>query len=258
MHERLRDDEPDYVRLEIETALQLQLPIVPVVLSRDGKTPALPRPQELPAPLSDLFAYHFHEVSHEHFERDLTELVAAIRAQIVERLSGQWRTRPQRQGLTNLPPRPDGPVDGTTGIGAMEFGLRIDEAFKRFLAVDEDLFKMSLRRIPFGTHQSTLVEIENELALLQASAERRGEQPFVIAALYTARLRTAVQLLQGICARLELKAQGKKGPSWAEYNAMVDAYGEAKNSYAALGADMNKFRRDARLLDDRARDGGNG
>ena len=252
MYERLRDNEPDYVRLEVETALQLQLPIIPVVLSREGKVPPVPRPQELPVPIGDLFAHQVHAVSHENFERDVMELVWAIRDQVTERLSRQWMMTPQRQGLTNLPAPPSAP-EGESKIRAIEFVMRLDEAFKRFFEIDEVMFKMSVRPIHFDAHRLRLVEIENELAQLQTSAERRGEQPFVIAALYTERLRTAVQLLLEICAGLELKAQGNKGPSWAEYNALVDAYGEAKNSYSALGSDMNKFRRDARLIDERAR-----
>jgi len=265
LKDRLHDGEPDYVRMEVETALELQVPIIPVVLSRDGRMPAVPRPNELPAPMVDLFAYQIHAVSHERFERDVTDLVAAIRAQVTERLSRQWMTMPQRQSLTSCVPGATAGVPEEaeiTRIGAMELAIRLNEALKSFIAIDKDVFRASVwraigvSRILFGAHRSTLAAIERELALLQAVAQHRGEQTFVIAALYAERLRTAVRLLQGICVGLELKAHGKGGPSWAEYNAMVDAYGEAKNSYSALGPDLNKFHRDARLIDERNRRGG--
>ena len=97
---------------------------------------------------------------------------------------------------------------------------------------------------------ATLAEIESELAFLEAAAKHRDKREFIIAAIYAERLRTAVISLKGICTGLELKASGGEGPSWAEYNAMLDAYQEAKSSYSALGPDLNRFHRDAPLLDE--------
>jgi hypothetical protein len=137
--------------------------------------------------------------------------------------------------------------------------MRLNQALKHFIALDTDVFKPSpwraigLSRIPFGAHRSSLAEIQRELAVLETAAQNRNERTFTVAAIYAERLRTAVRMLEGICAGLELKANGEGGPRWAEYSAMVDAYSEAKNSYSALGPDLNRFYRDAKLLDERDR-----
>jgi hypothetical protein len=144
----------------------------------------------------------------------------------------------------------------------MELALRLNEALKRFIAIDQDVFRASMwraigvSRIPFGAHRSSLTEVAWELAVLETGAQRHDGPAYAVVAIYAERLRTAVLLLEGICAGLELKAQGQRGPSWSEYSAMVNTYGEAKKSYSALGPDLNRFHRDARSLDERARGGG--
>ena len=70
MKERLHGSDPDYVRMEVEAALKLDVAIIPVLLSREGRIPALPKPHELPGPMGDLFAHQTHVVSHERFERE--------------------------------------------------------------------------------------------------------------------------------------------------------------------------------------------
>ena len=265
MKERLHGSDPDYVRMEVEAALKLDVAIIPVLLSRDGRIPALPKPHELPGPMGDLFAHQTHVVSHERFERDVADLFAAIRTQVTERLSRQWMTTGQRERLTSDEARIKAGVQGeteATKITAVELAMRLNQALKHFIALDTDVFKPSpwraigLSRIPFGAHRSSLAEIQRELAFLETSAQNRNERTFTVAAIYAERLRTAVRMLEGICAGLELKANGEGGPRWAEYSAMVDAYSEAKNSYSALGPDLNRFYRDATLLDERDRRGG--
>src|SRR5262249_48908533 len=247
-----------------EAALKLDLAIIPVLLRRDGRIPALPKPHELPG-LGDLFAHQTHVVSHERFERDVADLVAAIRAQVTERLSRQWMTTGQRERLSGDGTPLEVGVQGeteTTKITAVELAMRLNQALKRFIAIDADVFKPSpwraigLSRIPFGAHRSSLAEIQRELVLLETAAQNRDERAFTIAAIYAERLRTAVRMLEGICAGLELKANAEGGPRWAEYSAMIDVYGEAKNSYSALGPDLNRFHRDAILLDKCDRRGG--
>lgn len=72
-------DHRDYVRDEIAGALQRGIPVVPVRVGREGALPALPRPSELPAEISDLVLHHKHDVRHETFGRDAADLAAAIR-----------------------------------------------------------------------------------------------------------------------------------------------------------------------------------
>jgi TIR domain len=264
LNERLQTAEPDYVKMEVETALQRDLVVIPVLLSRDGKTHPVPRAQELPSAVRDLFSYQMHIVSHERFERDVADLVAAIRTQVRERASQRWMTIPRQLRLDNAEAQQaSGASQAIEGrrIGAIELTLRLNDALKGFMAIDEDVFRASVwraigvSRIPFDTHRSELTEIARELAMLATAAQRYEERTYAIVAIYAERLRKAVLLLEGICAGLELKAQAREGPSWAEYSLMVDEYSEAKKSYSALGSDLNQFRRDARLLEERERSG---
>lgn len=259
LNSRLNDGAPDYVRMEVEAALERDVVIIPVLLSRDGRSPRVPMPDELPSAMRGLFAHQTHTVSHERFERDVADLAAVVRQQITERLSRQWTRRPQHaRPVAGLPS--GGPEEkGTTKIGAMELAMRLNEALRRFIEIDEDIFGISagravgISKVPFGEHRATLAAIDRELASLDAASKHRDKREFLIAAIYAERLRSAVRSLEGICAGLELKARGGDGPSWAEYSAMVEAYEEAKNSYSALGPDLNRFHRDARLLDERDR-----
>jgi hypothetical protein len=249
--------------MEVEAALERDVIIIPVLLSRDGRSPKVPRPDELPSAMRGLFAHQTHTVSHERFERDVADLAVVIRQQITERLSRQWMRSPQ-DAPPNRELASDARENGTKQIGAMELAIRLNEALRRFIEIDEDIFKVSAGRavgvskIPFGEHQATLAAIERELAFLDAAAKHRDRREFMIAAIYAERLRAAVRSLEGICVGLELKARGGDGPNWAEYNAMLEAYQEAKSSYSALGPDLNRFHRDARLLDEVDRREGQG
>ena len=156
-------------------------------------------------------------------------------------------------------PRERGGGTEAQRLSAKELTLRLNKSLKHFIAVDEDVWKASLwrtigvTRIPFGSHRRTLGEIASELDELTAAAQSREVQTYAIVAAYADRLRTAVLLLEAICARLELKAQRKKGPGWAEYSALVNQFAEAKNAYIALGPDLNRFARDAIMIDRRER-----
>ncbi len=76
LKERQGSGEGDLVREEITTALKRAIPIIPVLIDR---TP-LPRPDELPEELRNLVMYHKHDITHEHFGREVEELIAAIKA----------------------------------------------------------------------------------------------------------------------------------------------------------------------------------
>jgi formylglycine-generating enzyme required for sulfatase activity len=79
------NSERDHVREEIAAALQRQIVVIPVRIGREGQLPPLPRTGDLPSDISDLILYQKHDVTHEHFGRDIAELVEAIR--VVRRLN---------------------------------------------------------------------------------------------------------------------------------------------------------------------------
>lgn len=257
--ERQDRHEVDYVFLEIEAALHQDLVVVPVFLSRAGKMHALPRSESLPSSLIGLFSSQMQVVSHERFERDVEELVHAIRKQLRERASQRLAKGPHQAYPSDNDPRARTRGMVLQQLSAKDLTLRLNTALKRFVEIDEDVWNTSLRRmfglsrIPFDTHRRTLSELVSELQTLLATAQSREGQGYAIFAAYTDRLRTAVLLLESICAGLELKANAKKGPGWAEYNAMVDQYAEAKNAYSALGPELNRFARDAPMIDRRER-----
>ena len=68
----------DYVRVEIAQALKRKIVVVPVRVGREGQLPPLPRAKDLPADISDLVQFQMHDVLHEHFGRDIAELVKDI------------------------------------------------------------------------------------------------------------------------------------------------------------------------------------
>jgi hypothetical protein len=65
----------DYVREEIAGALARGIPVIPVLIERAS----LPRQAELPEDIQALALHQKHDVSHEHFGRDMEALVRAIR-----------------------------------------------------------------------------------------------------------------------------------------------------------------------------------
>src|SRR5262249_20272605 len=75
---RLASGERDYVREEIAEALRRRIVVIPARVGREGQMPALPRPDELPEDIRDLVLYQKHDVTHERFRRDITDLCEAI------------------------------------------------------------------------------------------------------------------------------------------------------------------------------------
>jgi hypothetical protein len=68
----------DYVRAEIAAALQRGITVIPVRVGREGNMPRLPRPDELPEDIRRLVFHQKHDIAHERFRRDITDLVQAI------------------------------------------------------------------------------------------------------------------------------------------------------------------------------------
>jgi hypothetical protein len=71
---RRLDDEDDYLRLEIASALQRDIPVVPVLV-RGAK---MPRPNQLPADLQELAYRNGVEVSHARWKSDMQVLLRAL------------------------------------------------------------------------------------------------------------------------------------------------------------------------------------
>lgn len=74
------DGDRDFVRDEISAALKRDIVVIPVLVGREGRMPALPQARDLPEEIRDLVLYQKHGVAHETFGRDTDELIAAIAA----------------------------------------------------------------------------------------------------------------------------------------------------------------------------------
>jgi TIR domain len=73
-HRRL-DDEGDYLRLEIASALQRDIPVIPVLV----RGARLPRADQLPADLQDLAYRNAVELTHARWKSDLQVLAQALK-----------------------------------------------------------------------------------------------------------------------------------------------------------------------------------
>jgi hypothetical protein len=263
LNEKLNKGEHDYVLMEIETALRLKIPVVPLFLSQGGKMHEIPSAEEVPPSIAPLFSHNLHVVSHERFDRDIEDLVAAIKKQLVERASSRWmHARPKQDlGLHRLSPTAKTAHVQQTATGAMDIALRVNKALKTFTAIDEDVFKRSWRRalgisqIDFAKHQHDLSLVADELQVLEQVAFERGGKTYAIVGTYSDRLRTAALLLHDICGNLASKAAGSAGFSWSEYNMRLAEYDKAQEAYSVLGADMNRFYRDAPIIGKQERHG---
>jgi hypothetical protein len=78
LRQRQVDDEYDYVRTEIATALRRGINVIPVMVGREGNMPRLPRPEELPEDIREFVQYQKHDVVHERFRRDIGDLIQAV------------------------------------------------------------------------------------------------------------------------------------------------------------------------------------
>lgn len=77
---RAASSERDYVREEIAGALKNRIVVIPVRVGRDTQLAPLPRAEALPEDIRDLVHYQKHDVTHERFGRDISELIEAITA----------------------------------------------------------------------------------------------------------------------------------------------------------------------------------
>ena len=73
---RTDSDERDYVREEIAGALKRGIMVIPVLIEHA----VLPRGVDLPDDIREMVLHQKHDISHEHFGRDVEALVIAIKA----------------------------------------------------------------------------------------------------------------------------------------------------------------------------------
>lgn len=119
---RRLDDESDFVRIEIATALRRGIPIIPVLLDDTE----MPRPVQLPAEMQMLCRRNAVGVRHTSFHADMDRLIAGLK-----------RTRQGSQ--QSAPPPPTvAPVD----IGAVDpIAAQMIERFTQFIALgDPEVF----------------------------------------------------------------------------------------------------------------------
>lgn len=100
LYDRAQTGGPDFVRAEIAAALARGVVVIPVMLEH---TP-LPDANWLPPDLRSLVMHQKHDVTHERFGRDMTELIDAIRLHFPGFAHRSDRT------ATNRQPRPAQPV----------------------------------------------------------------------------------------------------------------------------------------------------
>jgi TIR domain len=80
-HRRL-DDPNDFLRIEIATALQRDIPVIPILV--DGAK--VPRADRLPKDLEKLEQRNGLEIRHASFHGDLDKLIKALRSHLGDRL----------------------------------------------------------------------------------------------------------------------------------------------------------------------------
>jgi hypothetical protein len=84
---RRLDDPNDFVRLEIEAALERDVRVIPVLV--DGAP--IPKASELPETLQSLVRRNAIHIAHDRFAADATGLVAALKRATIVRNKGQQR-----------------------------------------------------------------------------------------------------------------------------------------------------------------------
>jgi hypothetical protein len=90
---RRLDDPKDFVRIEIEAALNRDVPVIPVLV--DGA--AMPHPEDLPDSLKKLIRRQAVEISHARFDSDAERLTEAL-SQIEEETRRREAEPPQATG----------------------------------------------------------------------------------------------------------------------------------------------------------------
>ncbi|MGE3752796.1 MAG: CpXC domain-containing protein [Planctomycetota bacterium] len=136
-----------------------------------------------------------------------------------------------------------------------EMLARIGSVLHNYIAIHDDVFKVSVRRVvpipglfkrvDFGAHARSLTACSHRLseigADIRASGGRMPKAPLDTLQQYCAALYDAAARLGDICERLHLKALGQRAYSPTAYKADVSDYHAAVNRYRQLGRMLNEL-----------------
>lgn len=93
----------DHALEEISVALKRGIVVIPVCVGHVSRIPELPRRDELPVEIQDMLLYQKHEISHEHFQRDASDLARAIESAGTQ--DKPSRAAPSRRPVARTAPR---------------------------------------------------------------------------------------------------------------------------------------------------------
>ena len=78
LSQNIKRGDRDFAREEIAAALRRGIRVIPLLIGRDGHMPVLPERGDLPEDIRDFVLYQQQSLSHETFDRDVDQLIAAI------------------------------------------------------------------------------------------------------------------------------------------------------------------------------------
>jgi hypothetical protein len=113
---RRLDDPQDFVRLEIEAALERKVRVIPILI--DGA--AMPRAEELPPSLAKLVRHQALDLSPSRFEFDTSRLIRVLEATV-----GEVQARPPAKPSDHDPRATGGELEGAAWRGRRAWGLAI-------------------------------------------------------------------------------------------------------------------------------------
>jgi formylglycine-generating enzyme required for sulfatase activity len=133
-HRRL-DNPADFLRIEIATALQRNIPVIPILL--DGAR--MPEPDELPKDLEELSVRNGIDIRHASFQADMDKLIRGLKG-----TPGAERASPPVASVeAEGPIKADAkPVLGAEGQSKSEAGVRIARPLNRL--------KSAVRQVRWG------------------------------------------------------------------------------------------------------------
>lgn len=97
-HRRL-DNPNDFVRVEIQEALERNIPVVPLLVGGAG----MPKARDLPDPIAKLTRRHAMKMSDERFRADATRLIEQIQEYMTEELAKGSPVSEVPEGMVLIP-----------------------------------------------------------------------------------------------------------------------------------------------------------
>ena len=167
--QRRLDDENDFVRLEIASALQRDIPVVPVLV-RSAK---MPRAEQLPADLRELAYRNAVELTHARWKSDVQLLVRALRPFLeatkeTSAPAGNLGGQPEAFPATDL--RQNSLVDAGASSTRIEMAV-LERVSKQLAAYIGPVAEIVVKRA--AKHCGSLTDLCNLVAQeIEASADR--------------------------------------------------------------------------------------